>query len=175
MLKPPRQKKCKVCPNYFSPISSTQVVCCWQCAIEFNNSSKAKAARKDLRVAKLKIKTKAQWNKEAQAVFNKFIRIRDADLPCISCGRFHEGQYHCGHYLSRGSSPHLRFCEENCHKQCAPCNLHLSGNIVKYRQSLIQKIGLDRVEWLESNQTITKYTIDDLKHIIEKYKLLLAS
>lgn len=131
-----------------------------------------------------KIKTKAlkvkvlnddrsHWIKKAQAAFNKYVRLRDAKDPCISCGRFHEGQYHSGHYKSVGSSPELRFCELNNHKQCAPCNNHLSGNIVNYRPRLIDKIGLDKVEWLEGPHKSAKLSIDDIKSIEKKYKQMI--
>ena len=92
-----------------------------------------KQERKELREAKQRIKTRAEWLKEAQSEVNRYVRLRDKDLPCISCGRFHNGQYHAGHYRTVGSAPELRFELSNIHKQCAPCNNHLSGNIVNYR------------------------------------------
>ncbi len=45
-----------------------------------------------------------------------------------------------------------------------------SGNIAEYRIRLIKKIGLDKVEWLEGPHEPAKYTIDDLKELIVKYK-----
>ena len=84
--------------------------------------------------------------KLAQAEFNKFIRLRDAHLPCISCQRFHEGRYDAGHYLSIGAHPEHRFNEDNCHKQCHwNCNIQQSGNIKNYRIELVKKIGIQKV------------------------------
>ena len=97
---------------------------------------------------------------------NAYVRTRDDKEPCISCGRYHEGQYHAGHYRSTGSSPALRFDLANIHKQCMPCNTHLHGNLIPYRVNLIQKIGLAEVERLEGPQEPKKYTIDELKDII---------
>lgn len=131
---------------------------------------KAKKARKAHLADKIRLKPRAQWMKEAQMAFNAYIRKRDEHLPCISCGRHHQGQYHAGHYRSVGSCPELRFNELNVHKQCAPCNDHLSGNIVKYRPALIAKIGIEQVEWLEGNHEPRKYTIEDLQAIIQEYK-----
>jgi hypothetical protein len=125
-----------------------------------------------IREAREKIKTRSQWLKEVQTEFNKFIRARDEKLPCISCQRFHTGQWHCGHYLSVGSNPALRFCEDNCHKQCAPCNNHLSGNIIAYRRAIIEKLGIQKVEWLEGHHEPKKYTIDELKALKAHYKQL---
>lgn len=61
---------------------------------------------------------------------------------------------------------------DNCHKQCAPCNTHLSGNLVLYRVNLINKIGLDRVEWLEGPHEPLKLTVTDIKAIRDKYRAL---
>ena len=54
----------------------------------------AKVDRALTRAKRESLKSKAQWAKEAQTEFNRFIRLRDADQPCISCGRHHQGQYH---------------------------------------------------------------------------------
>jgi hypothetical protein len=117
------------------------------------------------------LKSRGDWLREAQAVFNKYIRLRDAELPCVSCGRFHEGQWHAGHYLSVGAHPELRFNELQVWKQCMPCNAHLSGNQVNYRIELINRIGLDKVEWLEGKHEPLKLTIDEIKVLIAEYKL----
>ena len=134
--------------------------------------------KRDTKAKLEKLKSKAQWAKEAQAAFNAFIRERDADQPCISCGRFHDGQYHAGHYMSVGARPELRFEESNVHKQCAPCNTHLSGNAVLYRKGLIAKLNIGVVEWLEGPHDLRKDTIESLKrikkHYIEKTKQLKA-
>ena len=34
---------------------------------------------------------------------------RDFDKPCVSCGNYHQGQWHAGHYLTVGARPELRF------------------------------------------------------------------
>jgi hypothetical protein len=128
--------------------------------------------RKADAVKREKLKSRADWLREAQAEVNSFIRARDADLPCISCGRYHQGQQHAGHYLSVGARPELRFEESNIHLQCQPCNVHLSGNLILYRKALIEKIGIDQVEWLEGHHEPKKYTIDELKEIKAHYRTL---
>jgi len=178
-------KKCKVCKTEFKPASSMHSVCSPDCAIKQQEAKLAKADkvakvadRRETKQKLEKLKSKAQWAKEAQAAFNAFIRERDADQPCISCGRFHGGQYHAGHYLSVGARPELRFEESNVHKQCAPCNTHLSGNAVLYRKGLIAKLNIGVVEWLEGPHDLRKDTIESLqaikKHYIEKTKQLKA-
>ena len=153
-----------------------QIVCGWVCSEIWAVSKRKKEERAAKTVdkretkAKLeKLKSRAQWAKEAQTAFNSFIRARDVDLPCISCGRHHQGQYHAGHYLSVGARPELRFVELNVYKQCAPCNTHLSGNAVLYRRALLDRIGTGGVEWLEGPHATKHYTVDDLRKIKADY------
>lgn len=136
-----------------------------------NVRKKADKAFKQETVRRKKaLKSRSDWLKEAQTAFNAFIRERDMDLPCISCGRFHDGQYHAGHYKSVGANPELRFNEDNCHKQCAPCNNHLSGNIANYRPNLILKIGQTALDSIEGENALQKLTIEQIKDIKSEYK-----
>lgn len=147
-----------------------QAVCAnYDCVVIHVNRLNARKEAKEHKERKLKAKTRAQWMRETQALANRYVRLRDANDPCISCNRFHQGQWHAGHYLSTGARPELRFDENNIHKQCAPCNNHLSGNIVLYRKRLIEKIGQEKVDWLEGPHEPKKYTIDDLKQIKAEY------
>ena len=172
-LKPARQKKCKSCKDMFKPFSSTASVCSVDCAIAMVKENSSKAFKKDLKQRRQAAKTKGELHKETQAVFNRFIRLRDKGQPCISCQRYHLGQIHAGHYLSVGSSPELRYVEANVNAQCAPCNNHLSGNAIEYRINLIQKIGSENVEELEGPHDPKKYTHDDIRAVKQKYKLMI--
>ena len=163
-----KPKKCKVCKKAFEPRSSTQTVCSWQCAIVNTNVEKAKRERKEYRKRKDELKTRSEWLKEAQVIFNRYIRLRDAELPCVSCGQ-HRNSYDAGHYRSVGAAPQLRFNEDNVHKQCVHCNQHKSGNAVEYRINLVKRIGQDKVEYLESCNDPVKYTIEDAKEIKRLY------
>jgi len=160
-------------------VVNNMAFCTFDYAVKWSYENKLIGKRKienDKKKAQIQRKKKFQDNdkslrkKEAQKAFNANVRFRDSSLPCISCNRHHTGQYHAGHYKSIGSSPELRFEELNCHKQCAPCNNHLSGNIENYRINLIKKIGLDKVEWLEGPHEPKKYTCADLKEIEQYYK-----
>lgn len=130
----------------------------------------AKEDRELTKRRKEKLKGRQDWAKDAQTAFNAFIRSRDEGQPCISCGRHHQGQYHAGHYLSVGARPELRYTEINAHRQCAPCNNHLSGNAILFRVGLIKKIGVEAVEWLEGPHELPKWSIDDYKAIRDKYR-----
>lgn len=173
---PVKIKKCVVCKCEFKAIKSTAAVCSFECARDKVIADRIKAdakacriARVELRVAKERIKSRGQWIKEAQQAVNAFIRERDHGLPCISCGRDHQGQWHAGHYRPTSTNPELRFTEQNIHRQCSACNNHLHGNLTNYRISLIRRIGLEAVEWLEGKHEPAKYTIDELKEIKKTY------
>ena len=170
--KPVKQKKCKICGTEFTPRSIRHVTCNYKCAIQYVNEKDKKKKQQQNRRDKKEFYSNDRKHqlKLTQQVFNKYIRERDSGLPCISCGRYHDGQYHAGHFLTTAAHPELRFNELNCHKQCAPCNNHLSGNIVEYLPSLVAKIGQDKVDFLYNNQSKHKYTIEDLKEIREYYK-----
>lgn len=172
-----RCKKCANCKESFQPSRSFQSWCSPECAVVIARTKQAKqkaqeATKERARHAKAKeaVKTRAQHLKEAQAAFNAVIRERDKGLPCISCSRHHSGQFHAGHYRSVGSSPELRFEPLNVHKQCAPCNNHKSGNVVEYRISLVKRIGLDKVEWLEGPHEPKRYTIEDVKALKAQFR-----
>ena len=169
-----KSKACKVCGDSFTPARPLQAVCGVVCAISLAREKQASQAKKtrrqQIREAKEKLKTRADYLKECQQAFNAWVRERDHGLPCISCQRHHAGQYHAGHYLTAGAHPELRFEPDNCHKQCAPCNNHLSGNIVEYRKGLIAKIGPERLEWLEGQHEPKKYVIDEIKQLTAHYR-----
>lgn len=168
--KTPKPKKCRICRVEFVPRSRMQVVCGIDCATKLVALNKQKAEARKLREDKLKAKPRSEWMKLAQTVFNEYIRKRDSTRPCISCGRFHEGQYHAGHYRTVAAAPELRFNELNVHKQCSVCNNHKSGNIVEYRINLIHRIGQQMVDWLEGPHAPKKYTIEELQEIIKQYR-----
>lgn len=170
--KPLKPKKCRVCACEFVPSRPMQRVCgveCgWEWAKKIAERAKAEDAREERkahREAKERIKTRGEHLREAQAAFNAWVRARDARLPCISCGRpaSWKGQWDAGHYRSRGAYPELRFEPLNVHKQCGPCNVHLSGNLIEYRWGLERRIGKEKLEWIEGKHEAKKYTIEQLK------------
>lgn len=168
-----RQKTCKHCKTRFTPIKPLQIVCTWECGREYIQTQAKKAERKADRAKRERLKTRSDWAREAQAAVNAFVRERDRNLPCISCGRFHTGSWDAGHYRSTGAAPGLRFDLANIHRQCVPCNQHKSGNAIEYRIGLVKRIGLAEVERLESDNTPKKWTIEELKAIRDEYRMKL--
>lgn len=177
--KPAKPKKCRVaaCRASFIPSRMGQAVCSPACALIDGprHAPKARKAladieRNDIKVRKEKLKSRADHLKDTQQAFNAWVRARDAALPCVSCGRHHGGQYHAGHYRTVGANPELRFEPLNAWKQCAPCNNHLSGNLINYRISLLQRIGEEKVAWLEGPHKAKKYTNEELKAMTAEYR-----
>jgi hypothetical protein len=165
-----RNKKCKVCKTVFQPIRPLQMVCSPTCGYEYAKMQKQKSWNKEKKERKEKLMTRSDWMNLAQKTFNAYIRERDKDRRCISCGTYN-GKMNAGHYMSVGSTPELRFNEDNVQKQCEKCNSYLSGNLVNYRIELIQRIGLKRVEALEQkNHPPLKMTVDEIKDLIKIYK-----
>ena len=164
-----RPKTCRQCGAEFTPTRPLQSVCNLNCAIASSREKAiVEAARieaKRIRERKVELKPRSKWLAEAQAAVNQYVRLVDQALPCISCGRYHQGQYHAGHYRSIGSMPSLRFNVHNIHKQCSACNNNLSGNLIAYRVNLIKKIGAERVAWLEGPHPVRSFDIVYLRRI----------
>lgn len=179
------KRKCKHCKSYEPAERGVRTPAGWFCSIEHareyaqtkaqQKKSKAIAtAKKEREVSDRKrkeaLKTAGDYIKEAQTAVNRYVRARDYGKPCICCGAvmdWHKpgGAVDSGHYRSRGAAGHLRFNVFNIHAQSVKCNRFLSGNAVDYRINLIKKIGLDRVERLEQDNTHRKFTIDYLKRV----------
>ena len=167
-----KQKKCKQCKEAFIPLRPLQQVCSATCGVRLTQSKIESKQRKERIEKKKELLTLSDWIKLTQQVVNKYIRERDKnELNCISCGKFINGVRHASHYLSAGNNYSVRFNTDNIWVSCYKCNVMLSGNQLEYRKRLIEKIGIERVEYLESiaKETV-KYTVEDLQNIIKEFK-----
>lgn len=180
-----RMRKCANCPEKFRPFSSMVKWCSAECGAALGlkklEKAQAKATADDKRKTRAQLealKTIPQLKKEAQLAFNKFIRCRDRTAgisECICCGKPLDwgvagGAVDAGHFRSTGSADHLRFSEDNAHAQRADCNRYGAGRAVDYRIGLIRRIGLERVEALESNSTAIKWTREGLRAVRDTYR-----
>ena len=160
------------------PVRPLQSVCeRFDCAIAKGRADREKAQRKADRKRREGLLTINDHHKLAQKEFNAYIRLRDSHLPCVSCCKtkgndnLTGGYWHAGHYRTTAAQPALRYNELNCHKQCPNCNNHKSGNIAEYRIELINRIGINLVEWLEKDhKQPSKWTIEELKALRQYYK-----
>ena len=137
-----------------------------------------KAQKGDLRAAKARLdelRPLNYWRKQAQTAFNAWIRWRDRDEPCISCGTTDTPQWDAGHWLSRGAHPELAFDERQVRKQCSRCNDFLSGNQLAFRAGLVRLIGLEAVQEIEGPHEPKRYRKDDYIGIRDTYRARLRA
>ena len=175
-----RKRKCKMCGDYISDfiVLPVGVFCSYEKAIEYTNARQGRE-----RVEKAKKQTMRQRRKKfydndlktqkrlAGEWFRRYIRLRDKDKPCVSCGA-PAGTYRieAGHYKTQGAHPELAYDEDNCHGQCHKCNHHLSANLIAYREELIKRIGKRRVMRLERYHRPVKRYASDYAGIKKKYQ-----
>ena len=179
-VKQPRPKMCKnpACGISFQPQRLGQAVCSPACALTIKDVNQQKARkslalveRREIKVRKEKLKSRADHLKDTQQAFNAWVRARDAGQPCISCGTTADVQYCAGHYRTTAAAPELRFEPLNVNLQCnRNCNMGKSGNLLGYRPGLIKKIGIEAVEWLEGPHEAKKYTVEELKAMTAEYR-----
>lgn len=178
-------RRCANCkkkvPAVDALIGGLRAFCSFDCMRSFTSSDrgqeairtqKEKQVRADRRIFREKSKSRGQWMREAQAAFNAYIRWRDRNDPCISCGKhvrgdLYGGNIDAGHYLARGSNKghFLRFHTWNTHAQCVHCNRYKNGAVADFRVGLIWKIGHEKVEWLETQNHHVDYSVEYLKRI----------
>lgn len=168
-----RQKKCRVCKEPYAPARPMQVACSPDCALVLAKAAREKhsnrEAVKERKETRERLKSRADWVREAQTAVNRYVRLRDHGRPCISCGatpgpKF-GGAMDCGHYRSVGSSPGTRFDLRNMASQCVKCNRYLGGMAVEFRKGLVARIGVVAVEDLESYNSVRKFSIDYLRRL----------
>ena len=181
-----RQRKCKVCKNWYMPQNSLEP-CCNQfsCRLAYATAYTRKRAhnaiqevrrasaveRAQRRADKERVKATSELHRGAQRAFNAFIVYRDRHLPCICCGATEAAQWAAGHYRTVAAAGHLRYNEDNVHKQRnRPCNADQGGNLVGYRAGLVARIGEERVLALENDNRVHKYTRDELREIAKIYR-----
>ncbi|MFJ7792307.1 recombination protein NinG [Pseudomonas sp. NPDC096950] len=197
--KPAKPKKCRAatCRASFVPSRMGQAVCSPKCALAVVEVKKAKekkslalAGRREIKVRKEKLKTRADHMKDAEKAVRDYRRTYELSIGsgCISCGESQEsilhaqgwktgGAFDAGHFMGKGARPELRLVPTNIWLQCKSCNAGSSkyarkGQTVSqaFREGLIARIGLKAVEELEADHTPRKETIEQLKAITAEYR-----
>ncbi|MBS0918242.1 recombination protein NinG [Providencia rettgeri] len=196
----PRRRRCKICREWFHPKYENIEWCSPEHGAELAIKRRSKErekleaklkkeqklkevkARDKLKARKLAVKPTSYFKQQAQAAFNQFIRLRDRHEPCISCGEsnppdLHGGQWDCGHFLSVGSHPELRFDERNAYKQCKSCNAgagkYSQKNATvsqKYEQRLIERFGQCLIDWLRGPHELPHWKREDYIRIRDEYR-----
>ena len=160
-----------------------------ECAMAFAREKEDKKKRREFnkvtRERKEAIKTKPELEKAAQSAFNAYIRERDRGRPCPTCGKPEEvveiqqgwktgGAWDCGHILSVGSNPQLRFYSLNAMRQCKSCNggqkqAQRFGNDESiseaYEAAAGARWGPGHMERLRADQVARKYSKAQLRRM----------
>lgn len=150
-----RRKRCKSCNELFKPSYSTLQTCCSpKCAIEYSKRKDLAIKEENNKVLeKLEIDKKARTSlgalkKQTQLLFNKYIRMRDVGLNCISSKTPYKSDFDAGHCFPVGSYEGLRYDFDNVHGQSIGDNRFKEGNHVDYIINLPNRIGLERFKAL---------------------------
>lgn len=169
-----KPKTCKSCAREFFPARPLQVACTVRCARAMVDQDKAAKRAADKARAE-RLKPRSYWLKRAQDRFNAWVRMRDAHQPCISCGTRSAEVWHAGHFYSTAARPDLRFDPANVHRQCAQCNLFLSGNLIAYAANLPARIGQAEVDRLSGPPTAERATVTVLQALHDDYRAKLKA
>lgn len=170
------QCKAKYIPRFFLQKTCEDV----KCIISYSKIQREKKEQKEWQERKKtvreKLKTLSQYESEAKKSFQRWIRKRDDNLPCISCGTFETLRWDGGHLFKAEIFSGVIFDERNCSKQCIRCNTVLNGNEAEYSIRLKERIGTVeflklQIKAMETRQY--KYTREELLEIKNKYDNLL--
>ena len=176
--------RCLNCKQKFEPKRFLQKHCesadCEKSAQQYLDDKIAKALKtvkqkkkQDWNKEKIEIKEKlkslSDWKNDLQREINVLIREIDKGYPCIATGAY-QGQMHCGHYLSVGSNPTLRFHLENMFIQSMHSNTWKSGDTIRYQLGIKDTFGADYLDYMNRLQSIEplKLTSEDIKETIQK-------
>lgn len=189
MIKP-KPKFCVVCGGKL--YRSTAKVCSVNCSLQYNieNPETVKSFIKEQQEKKLKQEKREleSWRKqekqkqksltdlenEAKVVFQKWVRLRDQDLPCISSGVTFSPIWDGGHFYEANQYSGLIFEPMNCHKQSRADNYFKHSNNEGYRRGLLERYGkeyLDKLDKMAVEKRNYKYTREELIAIKKKYQL----
>ena len=161
--------KTKFVAKYFNQKFCMEDEDCIDASIQYaRDKVKAKQTKdwqKEKKSLKTALKTLSELEAEAKKSFQKYIRLRDKDLPCVSCGVNETELWDGGHYKKAEIYSGVIFNEMNCHKQCRKCNRFLGGNELNYRTGLIQRYSekeVNEIEQLANDTRQFKFTREQL-------------
>jgi hypothetical protein len=127
-----------------------------------------------------KTKSLPKLKKQVLDLFAQYVKLKAASegkLFCYTCDaplKLNTSNCQLGHYLSRGAYPGLTFEPNNSRPQCYRCNIHLHGNLIEFRERLINEIGMGAVMQLEGFRHMqVKLSRSDYTEMINKYTLLI--
>tara|TARA_R110000782_G_scaffold264259_2_gene357356 strand:- start:318 stop:914 length:597 start_codon:yes stop_codon:yes gene_type:complete len=186
------RKKCKHCKNWFDAYTMVKnnkgTYCNSDCMFyDIKNSLsklinkgdiiREKAVKFRHGIAKKRLRTRTDWYNLLKDEVNKYVRLRDINEPCCTCGTTSQTiKYDAGHCFTTAARPDLRFNLTNIHKQCSvKCNQHGSGMRLEYKEFITSKYGANHFDWLKSyhrplSEEFPHWT--DIEKEIQRYRAL---
>lgn len=105
----------------------------------------------------------------ADKYFSLYIRERDKNKVCVTCGK-RTSEKDCGHFISRRFES-TRYDEKNSHGQCLKCNRFEYGNQFQYGQMIDFVYGEGTADkLLQKSKMFCKRDRFDYDIIAEEYK-----
>ena len=174
----PNKRRCPFCKTY-NRVEDALVIhrrayCSIDCAVNYAKKQKPKKQRREFFVAKRKLRDADRFHQIqlTQKSFNSLIRELDRDQPCATCfkpARTYE--ITAGHFLTRASTPELRFDPRNCYAQCSGCNVgqqkYYRGDRASIRQNfektIVERYGQNMLDWLKGPHPLPNESIEELK------------
>lgn len=161
-----KKRKCKWCKEFVEAESGVKVPTGFFCSHDHmmqwvndrqqrqrqKEQNKSNKGRKQKRRAKVKeLRTRTEWYTKLQTLVNQYVRYRDREEPCCTCGNINPNiKYDAGHFHTKKARPDIRFELTNIHKQCSlNCNVHGSGMRNEYEKFIAEKYGSEHVGYLK--------------------------
>jgi len=188
------KRKCPLCGNYNhvkdGKMINNRLYCNMEHALFYARKMAPKAKAKVLTEKSKEVRKirkickdndhRHQFKLTKEVIQRWCCKVRDADLPCISCGNTNPSiVYAGGHYKTAGGHPELALNTLNIHRQCnVTCNKFKSGNIagdknsIGYRKGLVERYDQDFVDKLESYHAPAKLACDQLRELRAYYSKL---
>lgn len=155
-----KSKKCKFCHNSFAPSKSTQIVCSYQCAVDYQKlpQQQEKIAKQAKKNQEKELKdTITKWSVKLQGKVQEIARLIDYGQNCLAKNK-QAKQFHGGHVFSRGSNSNIKYNLHNIFAQSAQSN-HFQADDVLMREGVVREFGsvyLDFITCLKSTPIIKR-------------------
>ena len=173
----PKKCKNKKCGKMFTPtFSTTQSVCNYACAVEYELSKNKPLVKgtKEFKSAKIEVSI-GENRTELQRNINLLSRMIDASFgynTCIDCGKPFGKQIDAAHFHDASTNGTIRFNLHNLHSARSDCNKFSSSHKVGYIKGLEQRYGIDYLNKVEALKTEIKELKLNAFEIAEKLKLV---
>jgi hypothetical protein len=192
------KKRCLACKKYFNAEDGLSLpigfFCSFSHATEYAKKKQdklrakekkkvddvTKEERKQSKERLKELRTRSKWYDMLQTLVNQFVRWRDRNEPCCTCGTTNPNiKYDAGHFHTKKARPDIRFELKNIHKQCSQnCNVYGSGMRNEYEKFIAKKYGQEQVDKLARVGPSLKEQFpnwQDIELEIKRYRKLLRS